>query len=105
MEYALEKGEVVCIDASAGRQMLQAVSGIIWLTCSADPRDHILTPGSSFLVNQAESIVLEALEAASFSLAAVAAAGSSSTFPARSCVGHSGRSRGVCRTALGLSPG
>lgn len=73
MEYMLRKGEVVRFDASVGSQILQTLSGTIWLTGAADPADHLLTAGRRFHVKQGDSIVLEALEAASFSLGAAQA--------------------------------
>ena len=71
MEYVLEKGEVVSFVASAGSQVLHVGDGSIWLTRAEDARDYIITPSSRFLVNYTESIVIEALENASFSLVAV----------------------------------
>lgn len=71
MEYVLEKDEVISFVASAGSQILHLLDGRLWLTRSADPQDYVLTPGSRFLVNHAESIVLEAFESASFALVVV----------------------------------
>lgn len=68
MEYSLKKGEVVCFDSSSGSQILYTVSGSLWLTRSPDSHDYIQKPGSRFLVNPKESIVLEALEDAGFTL-------------------------------------
>ena len=71
MEYVLEKGEIVSFVASAGSQVLRICDGRIWLTRADDTQDYIMTPSSRFLVNHRESIILEALENASFSLVAV----------------------------------
>lgn len=73
MEYLLEKGEVVSLAATGGGKVLQTVSGTLWLTGSPDQQDHILTPGRRFRLEQAESVVIEALEDASFSVAAAEA--------------------------------
>lgn len=71
MEYVLEKGEIVSFVASAGSQDLRVDCGSIWLTRAEDSQDYILTPSSRLLVKHTESIVLEALDNATFSIVAV----------------------------------
>ncbi|BCS52795.1 DUF2917 domain-containing protein [Geobacter sp. SVR] len=68
MEYVLGKGEVISVAASAGNQTIQVVAGEIWLTRSGDSRDYILRRANRFSIAPAESVVLEALEEASFTL-------------------------------------
>ena len=73
MNYQMGKNEVVSFVAAAGDQVLQVVEGVIWLTRAGDSRDYFLRPPGRFLVRRSDSVIVEAVSAASFSLVTVSA--------------------------------
>lgn len=36
-------------------------TGLLWVTCSGDPGDHVLMPGERLLINHGGKVVIEAL--------------------------------------------
>jgi len=57
----LEKGQVLRLPDEADGCSISCSEGIIWLTRENDGKDHILTPGSDFLLSGRGLCVIEAV--------------------------------------------
>lgn len=46
---------------SDGQTEIVCETGILWVTRSGDPEDHVLMPGERLLINQGGKVVVEAM--------------------------------------------
>ena len=64
---SLECGEVITLDDAEGVR-IQARKGVVWVTEDGEPKDHIVQPGETLVVNHAGRTVVQALAPAWLSL-------------------------------------
>jgi hypothetical protein len=66
---ALGAGEVLTLDDARGTR-IRAQAGTVWVTEEADPKDHIVGPGDTRVVERNGRTVIQALQPAWIALAA-----------------------------------
>ena len=66
---ALGAGEVVILDDARGIR-IRSEAGTVWVTEEADPKDHIVGPGDTRVVERSGRTIIQALQAAWIALAA-----------------------------------
>lgn len=62
----MKRHEVGVYDASPLSAQAEIIceSGVLWVTRSGDPEDHLLRPGECLMINQGGKVVIEALREA-----------------------------------------
>lgn len=72
MDYVLGKGEVVSVATGGAESRLSVQSGRIWLTCSGDPADYLLSQEDRYTLAGEGTVVLEALTEATIAIERIA---------------------------------
>jgi hypothetical protein len=68
MEYQINRGEVLTFFTTGATDEVAVTKGRIWLTKYADHRDYCLEAGTRLPVENADWVVIEALDNAMFSV-------------------------------------
>ena len=67
-DLALRAGEVLTLDDARGKRIVSRL-GVVWVTEEGDVKDHIIGPGDSLVLRRGGRALVQALEAASISIA------------------------------------
>ena len=68
-ELAMRAGEVITLDDAQGVRIASRM-GFVWITEEGDGKDHIVGPGDALVLRRAGRALVQALQAASISIAA-----------------------------------